>query len=123
MPDPWSLDVCRAALGGSGLWPVGHDELAPFYRRAAEVVQLPADPAGWSWDWAYWRSVLPGLGFEPVLDTERVTGAMWRLSPPTRSGGVYRQELARSANVDVLLSAFRRCISAASSRTSEHFGR
>jgi choline dehydrogenase-like flavoprotein len=101
--DPWTM-VERPWVAPVG-WPIGLDDLSPYYQQAAAVVQLPVEPVGWSWGWDYWRTELPALGYQVVLDTERVTGAMWRFSPPTRFGEVYRPELASAPDVDVILHA------------------
>jgi choline dehydrogenase-like flavoprotein len=80
-------------------WPIGFSELVPYYRRAAELCQLeglaipepetnPAD-----------RAPLLLEGVEGVLH-ER-----FHLSPPTRFGAAYRQEVVHSSNVTVCLFA------------------
>lgn len=75
-------------------WPFGRDELEPWYRRAAPLVEirpLDYDPAA--------------LGRRPLALGERsgVETALTHMSPPTRFGSVYRQRLAESQRVELVL--------------------
>jgi choline dehydrogenase-like flavoprotein len=101
--DPWVLEH-RPWVTDVG-WPLTADDLAPYYARADVVVELPTDPAGWEWDWSYWRTQLPKWGYPVLLDTDVATGAMFRFSPPTRFGTRYLPELRAAQNVTVVLGA------------------
>lgn len=90
----------RAWVPGSG-WPIGWQELAPYYERAARLLELPAlerfDPATWE----------PSLtADERLLFDEPLapTVSLWARSPK-RFGRDHRRELQRSARVRVLLCA------------------
>lgn len=79
-------------------WPVGAEELEPYYRRARTLCQLeasarPPEPRDDEVD------VLAGVS------AERLRVGHWNFSPPTRFGEVYREELVQAANVRVLLHA------------------
>jgi choline dehydrogenase-like flavoprotein len=93
---PWVADVG---------WPIGPADLAPWYRQAAAVVELPTGPAGWTWEWAYWRTQLRRWGFGLLPDNDVTTGTVFRFSPPTRFGTKYRAELSSAPNVQVVLHA------------------
>jgi len=75
--DSWTFDR-RPWVADVG-WPIGADELAPYYRRAAEVVELPFDPPCWTWDWRFWRKQLPAWGY-PSSPTPT-----WRPAPCSAS--------------------------------------
>jgi len=101
--DPWVFER-RPWVADVG-WPIGPSELAPWYRQAAAVVELPSHPPGWTWDWAYWRRQLRRWGFALLPDNDVTTGAVFRFSPPTRFGTKYRAELRAARNVNVVLHA------------------
>jgi len=70
-------------------WPFGREELEPFYERARSICQLePADEV------------------RPVaLQGDRVCSHPLHLSPPTRFGAVYREQIAKASNVIAYLGA------------------
>ena len=99
--DPWVFER-RPWVTDVG-WPINAADLDHYYRQAGAVVQLPTDPAGWTWDWEYWRKQLPKWGYPVLLDNDVVGGAMFRFSPPTRFGAQHRTELRAADNVTVVL--------------------
>ncbi len=101
--DPWVF-APRPWVDRLG-WPIGPDALAPYYERAAGVVELSTEPPGWRWEWDTWRDRLRETGTPALLDNGVVTGAMFRLSPPTRFGARYRADLERAERVVTLLHA------------------
>lgn len=79
-------------------WPIGFDELKSYYVRAQPVCNLGPmvyDDEMWT------RLGLNGPAFEP----ERLRASFWQYSTPLRFGEMYREQLARSKNVRVLLNA------------------
>ena len=92
--DPGDL----AGEGGQQPWPISWDELARWYPRAVETVQIQSE-----WNTAdvarrSGRTLLP-------LDPAHVVSTHYILSPPTRFGEIYRDELAGRSNVAVYLNA------------------
>ncbi|MBI4341156.1 MAG: GMC family oxidoreductase [Candidatus Omnitrophica bacterium] len=79
-------------------WPFRRAELMPYYERAHALCQLGPwtyEPA----DWEFKRA--RHIPFPP----ERMKTLVFQLSPPTRFGSVYREELAQAANVSTYLQA------------------
>jgi choline dehydrogenase-like flavoprotein len=97
----WCRPLDPEDLAGAGRqqsWPIAWDELARWYPRAAETVQIPS-----AWKTA---DLARGSGHKLMaLDPTRVTTTHYILSPPTRFGELYREELAESPNVTVYLHA------------------
>ena len=78
-------------------WPITKADLAPYYLRAADVVEIaPFDD-----------TLDEGLGGPEavIIQSENLVTKRFRFSPPTRFGRVYRRELARSRRVSVWLNA------------------
>lgn len=83
-------------------WPFGREALDAYYREAAALCELGPDRFD---DLEYWRA-RSGRPLTPfALDPERLRTAVFQVSPPTRFGEAYRDELARSTNVEVILAA------------------
>ncbi len=79
-------------------WPITRADLEPFYRQAQELCQLgPLDYEAKDW-LGEGESLIP---FAP----DRFENLIWQYSPPTRFGEVYRAELERADNIDVVLHA------------------
>lgn len=80
-------------------WPFDKAHLIPYYERALKICQL-GEP--YTFDVADWESEetprLPFIG-------NRVVTKLFRLSPPTRFGRVYRNEISRSGNISTYLHA------------------
>lgn len=88
----------RSGIPHSG-WPIGLDELEPYYVRAQPVCQLgPFEYGGEHWARATGGRLLP-------LGPETFETSVYQFSPPTRFGEAYRPELAAAQNVRVLLHA------------------
>jgi Choline dehydrogenase and related flavoproteins len=89
----------RGWVAHSG-WPVGHEELNPFYARAHGILEL----GPYRYDVAYWgqgaaeRAPLP-------LDAGTVWTKMWQFSPPTRFGTRYRDAICDARGVHLLTHA------------------
>lgn len=80
-------------------WPVTREAMDPFYQRAQIYCQL----GPYRYDTQYWSHI---TGRQPLsLDPEHVISRVVQSSPPTRFGEVYRRDLERAANVQVLLHA------------------
>ncbi len=82
-------------------WPFGFEELEAHYPRAAEILQL-----GPLQDDAAWLTRIAGSDarFFP-FDPKVLTNVVSNLSPPTRFGSVYRDQLTAAPNLRVLLHA------------------
>ncbi|MEQ8968702.1 MAG: GMC family oxidoreductase [Azospirillaceae bacterium] len=94
--DPIDFDS-RPWVPHSG-WPIGHDTLAPYWARAERFLKL----AGMRYDEAAWRH----LGAEPpAFDPEALRPQVSRLSRNRNFARLYRDDLARAADVRVLLDA------------------
>lgn len=93
---PETFDV-REHITDSG-WPFGADHLDPWYREAQRTCQL----GPYRYDAAFWSERGEG---EPVLDLPSFRATQYQLSPPTRFGEVYRDELVGAPDVEVCLWA------------------
>lgn len=87
--DPLDFEV-RSWVPHSG-WPFSREHLEPYYRRAAEIIEIHPfdfDPA---------QRVVA----EPSLlhGSDVATTKVFHFSPPTRFGQMYRDELTQSPNV------------------------
>ncbi|MBK8971202.1 MAG: GMC family oxidoreductase [Hahellaceae bacterium] len=89
----------RESIPLSG-WPISHQELEPYYRAAQQVCELG--------DFAYTgvenQQNLPAFFHKNHPHPKTVT-RVWKRSPPTRFGTVYRDELTQTTNVDVYYHA------------------
>jgi choline dehydrogenase-like flavoprotein len=87
----------RRHIPDSG-WPISKTDLDPFYERAHEIVEI--GPA--VYDERYWvgRRNPP-----PKFNRDLLQIDLWRFSPPTRFGEVYRDDLDKAGNVKVLTYA------------------
>jgi len=83
-------------------WPFTIDELAPFYRRAHEICEVPSD------DYDPLRAAVE-LGHpraKPLeFDPDCLETLIYRFSPPTRFGQVYRPWLRRARDIRCCLHA------------------
>jgi len=92
--DPIDLEE-RPEIPGTG-WPIRYGELAQWYPRAAELVQLQ--------DFSIYASRREPASRLP-LDSSYVQTALFLYSPPTRFGSVYRRELVAADNIALYLNA------------------
>ncbi|MEE8526837.1 MAG: GMC family oxidoreductase [Thermoanaerobaculia bacterium] len=84
----------RPWLDDSG-WPFGRSELDPYYRRAAEVVEIrPFDES---------PDVTGQERGRGLPEGGRFVTRYFHLSPPTRFGQRYRAELESAADIEVFL--------------------
>jgi len=96
------IDFSRRDWVPNSGWPITHDELAPWYDRSHETLELGPthfDPERWvkaARNARLQRLVLPG---------DRVQDQVFQFSPPTRFGAVYRHRLARARHIRVVLHA------------------
>ena len=83
-------------------WPIGRADLLPYYRRAHPLLELGPfeyDPATWEgWIGRSDARLLP-------FDGARVINIISQLSPPTRFGRRYYDDIAQSGNVTAYLDA------------------
>ncbi|MCZ6726947.1 MAG: GMC family oxidoreductase [Acidobacteria bacterium] len=96
-PDDFSLRPWVDEVG----WPISRDDLEPFYERAAPIVQISA----FDYD-----EETAGVGPKLLPGDEVFETSYFHLSPPTRFGTVYQDELERSDSIRVLLYANVRVI-------------
>ena len=78
-------------------WPFDFDELVPYYRTA----QLDLELAGFGYD----PRTLLGKTGELIPGSGRLETRVFQLSPPTRMGTLYRDELASASNLRIYLRA------------------
>ncbi|MGO8917847.1 MAG: GMC oxidoreductase [Stellaceae bacterium] len=90
--------AARPYMPESG-WPIGLNDLDPYYRRAQAICQLGAytyDPQDWADELAGPLELAAGAALRSGLS---------QYSPPTRFGEVYRSDLAKAEGVAVHLHA------------------
>lgn len=83
-------------------WPFTAADLAPYYRQAHALCQIgndDYDPAGVVGEIAHPRAR------ELPLDPRKLETSIYRFSPPTRFGAVYRDVLEKANNVHCYLNA------------------
>lgn len=80
-------------------WPINLDELRPYYERAQRRVELG--------DFIYDAVSVANAEGLPLVESSsgRLETHLLQLSPPTRFGTRYRQELVNDADVDVYVHA------------------
>jgi choline dehydrogenase-like flavoprotein len=83
-------------------WPITRAELLPYYQRAQALLQLgPLE-----YDPAIWERWIGRPDARLVrFDRDRAINIISQLSPPTRFGRYYREEIARSRSVSAYLNA------------------
>jgi choline dehydrogenase-like flavoprotein len=81
-------------------WPLSRADLDPYYRTAQTLCQL--GPYNYD-DLSPWlrASGMTALGFDP----RRLKTALFQVSPPTRFGTTYHDDLEQAGNVSVFLHA------------------
>ncbi len=75
-------------------WPIGLEELHPYYEKAHEYLDLGT----YSYDLEYWAKQYPDLIPFP-LDPDIIWSKMWQFSPPTRFGKKYRATIEDAHNI------------------------
>jgi choline dehydrogenase-like flavoprotein len=82
-----------------GQWPIGFDELGPYYQPAHEICDLgPVEYSAEYWTQRTGQSALP-------LDPELATTAFWQFSTPTRFAKKYGEEIREATSVQAYLHA------------------
>jgi choline dehydrogenase-like flavoprotein len=75
-------------------WPFEKKELDPYYLRAERILELP----DYSFDLDENLKRNPEIYSIP-FDTQKVWNKLWKFSPPTRFGQVYRKDIVNSKNI------------------------
>ena len=84
-------------------WPISRSTLDAYYSAAAKLAEL--GPTAFD-DLGFWQRQSGGALLKALpLRTDRLRTALFQVSPPTRFGERYRQELAGASNIQVLLGA------------------
>jgi choline dehydrogenase-like flavoprotein len=74
-------------------WPITYDDLEPWYRRAQEICQLGVFEYGLK----YWEKQ---TGLRPLpLSPQVISTKILQLSPPTRFGQAYRDDVVQANNI------------------------
>lgn len=98
--DPWDFER-RDWIGHSG-WPFGWSELAAFYARTHDLLQLGPG----TYEPEFWEREIGRRDARRIpLVTGRVRDTISQFSPPARFGKLYREALRRSSRVRVYLRA------------------
>jgi choline dehydrogenase-like flavoprotein len=82
-------------------WPLTWDDLEPWYRRA----QVVCEAGAFDYDLDSWRKRVDVPLGEFAISGNRIVTQLAQLSPPTRFGRRYRDELGASRDVTVYLHA------------------
>jgi choline dehydrogenase-like flavoprotein len=84
-------------------WPISRSTLDAYYAAAAEMTEL--GPTAFD-DLGFWQRQKGGALLKALpLQTDRLRTSLFQISPPTRFGERYRQEVAAANNIKVLLGA------------------
>jgi choline dehydrogenase-like flavoprotein len=84
-------------------WPITRATLDAYYPAASQLVQL--GPTAFD-DLGFWQQQKGGAQLRALpLQTDRLRTSLFQVSPPTRFGERFRQELEAASNVKVLLGA------------------
>ena len=81
-------------------WPIGPEELAPWYAKAGPVLEVPDQ----DYSAAHWQAHIAPLLRGP-LTADRLRAAVFQQSPPTRLGERYRQDIEKAGNIRAFLYA------------------
>ena len=92
-----ALDFERRSWVPHSGWPIRKDDLAPYYRGAAQVVQVEPFDEG--------PDEGAGGPDSVIIHGEHIVTRRFHFSPPTRFGRVYRRQLNQSRQVSVWLNA------------------
>ena len=84
-------------------WPITRSTLDAYYPAAARIAEL--GPTAFD-DLGFWQRQKGGTLLKALpLQTDRLRTALFQVSPPTRFGERYREELAGANNIKTLLGA------------------
>jgi choline dehydrogenase-like flavoprotein len=83
-------------------WPIRRESLTPYYAESQSWLQLPA----LGYDLRDWVDGISGRNASLIpLGETQLQNLLTQLSPPTRFGSRYRDQLARTPNLEVMLFA------------------
>lgn len=88
----------REWIDNSG-WPISKEDLVSYYRKAQEVVQVGQ---------AYYdqpEEYAENTDDNHLIDAGDIQTRLFKISPPTRFGTVYREELENANNIQLILHA------------------
>jgi len=84
-------------------WPITKDDLSKYYDRATVLCQLTSTKFD---DFKYWKSQIGTQHLNKLnLNNNRLLTSIFQISPPTRFGEAYRQDLEEANNIRVILNA------------------
>ena len=75
-------------------WPITKKDLDPYYERSVDLFELKCS----EFDLEYWKEEKPNLKNLP-LDEKVVWSKIWQLSPPTRFGTKYKDDIVNAKNI------------------------
>ena len=75
-------------------WPISKKDLDPYYNRSVDLFELKCNEFGLN----YWKDENPNLKSLPV-DEKVVKSKIWQLSPPTRFGTKYKDDIVNAKNL------------------------
>jgi choline dehydrogenase-like flavoprotein len=93
-----SFDFAAPGAPPEQVWPVGRDELQPYYQRAHEVCGIGA----FEYDVQYWQQVCGDCGV--ITDLEEFTNAIFHVHRQ-RFAHCYKEQLQQSEAVNLMLHA------------------
>lgn len=80
-------------------WPIGKEDLDPFYARANQTLQL----GPYNYEYAYWKDKAPNMTPLP-LDQNVFWTKMWQISR-ARYGRVYQESIVEASNIHLYTHA------------------
>jgi len=94
------LDFERRPWVAYSGWPITRSDLEPFYQQAADMCEI-GDSV---YEPLQLGEALPLL-YRPPFASGAIATTVWRASPPTKFGRVYRRDIEAAANVTAYLHA------------------
>lgn len=88
------IDLAKREWVPHSGWPIGREDLNPFYARSQAYVEL----GPFEYDAAFYEAQDP-LRQRLPFDRRQVLTKMWQFSPPTRFGRKYREPITNAENV------------------------
>jgi choline dehydrogenase-like flavoprotein len=79
-------------------WPINFKDIEPHYARAVPICEVGLN----DFTAETWKAAFPGL---IDWDPKRVVNRLWHISPPTRFGERYREDLRQAENIQVIFNA------------------
>jgi choline dehydrogenase-like flavoprotein len=81
-------------------WPFEFEELAPFYKKAHDILDLGI----YEYETSWWQNEYPEFELLP-FQANTVWNKVWRFSPPTRLGNKYRDTIISAKNIHLFTYA------------------